>query len=249
MRQSILMAATWLISATAALGAGMAADGDFIVLAEDQALAEAVLEQSGEYRREIALDLLGEELPPGVGRTVIYVRISDADDTGRTWAIDSPQRRLHSLWVNSTRTGVLGPLLKHEIAHVVMATRHPGALPSWAEEGVASRYDDPRRVEIRRRVLRWFAETGNWPRLELVLTAESLTSHDQASYAVAASLTEYLLARADHETFFAFAVDGRRKDWDAAARARYGAADAEALERAWRTWASSTEIAASSSGR
>jgi hypothetical protein len=140
------------------------------------------------------------------------------------------------IWVTSSERAVLSNLLKHEIAHVVLATRFADQLPPWAEEGIASRYDDEKRIGIRRRILDWFVKTGNWPDLNQLLNDHLLSSSDQASYAAAASLTEYLLSRGDHTTFFAFAIEGKRDGWDDALRQRYRIRDVAALQAAWRAW-------------
>lgn len=219
-----------------ALAHGMASDVNFIVFADSDATARSVLARANVYRDEVARDLLGNELPPGVGRTIVYVRQSQNEDTGRTWPVDSPTRRLQSVWVTSTAAGVEGALLKHEIAHVVLATRFPGRIPPWADEGLASRYDDPGRIAIRRRIVEWFSKSDNWPRLESVLQETTIAGGDEPAYAVASSLTAFLLTRSDRATFIAFASDGAEYGWDEAVRRHYGLPGTRPLENAWRTW-------------
>lgn len=216
--------------------AGLAHGDNFVVTAADDALAEEVLAKADQFRKEVAEEWLGLELPPSVGRVVIDVELAD-DDQGRTWVIDHPDRKYHMLWLTTTRERALGSTLKHEITHVVLATELPGRLPAWADEGAASLADDDQRVEIRRRTIAWFARTGNWPNVESVLEASTILATDKATYSVSASLTEYLLTRGDKPQFLEFAVDGKAQGWVRALRTHYGIESVARLEQAWRAWA------------
>ena len=54
------------------------------------------MQKAEQYRREIALAWLGEELPPTSGPTIINVRFEDEANRGLTWAkecyLPSPKR-------------------------------------------------------------------------------------------------------------------------------------------------------------
>ena len=218
--------------------AEMAHSENFIVLAPDPSAAEEVLARAEQYRKEIAVEWLGQELPPSVGRTTINVEFVDGEDRALTWPAEGPSRKYHKMWLTSSRDRAAGSTLRHEIAHVVLHTRYPDMLPAWADEGIASLYDDPRRQETRRGILAWYAQTGNWPGLREVLQSKQIPADDQASYSVAASLAEYLLSRAGKHVLLAFAVAGNdRQDWDAALAQHYGISSVADLERQWRTWA------------
>src|ERR1700682_5914978 len=86
--------------------AGMANDENFIIIATDEALAEEVLAKANQYRKEVAEEWLGVELPPSVGRAIIDIQLAD-DDQGRTWVIDAPDRKHHMLWLTTTRQRAL----------------------------------------------------------------------------------------------------------------------------------------------
>ena len=222
---------------TVARGAGMAHDENFVVTAEDKAFAGEVLAKAEQFRKELAEEWLGEELPPSVGRVIIEVEIAD-DDEGRTWAIDRPERSYHIVWLTTTRERALGSMLRHEMTHVVLATQIPGRLPSWANEGAASLADDAERIAIRRRTLAWFARTGNWPSLQGILNAATIAPDDKATYCASASLAEFLLTRGDKQRFLRFAVDGKSLGWKSALGSHYSIDGVRELERQWRAWAS-----------
>lgn len=217
-------------------GAGFQHDENFTVLADDERLAAEVLASANQYRQQIAEQWLRLDLPPGVGETVIHLTLSDREDRGLTWAIDSPNRSLHKIWLTTDRNRALGSTLQHEIAHIVLATRYPQQLPAWAEEGVASFYDDPERLRIRQQLISWFRQTGNWPSLPRIFEKPVIVNTDTEAYTAAASVTEFLVSKADRPTFVEFAAAGYRGGWDQALEEFYEIPSMSALQRQWQDW-------------
>ena len=78
----------------ALFAAGFAHDENFIVYAPDQDLADRVLAKAEEFRKAEAKNLLGAELEPGKGRTIITVEVSASEDSGFTWPIDCPRAQV-----------------------------------------------------------------------------------------------------------------------------------------------------------
>ena len=91
-------------------GVGFAHDETFIVYAPDQALADQVIAKAREFRKAEAKDLLGTELEPRAGRTIISVEVSATKDSGFTWPIDHPDRKFHSMWLTTSRDAPQAPL-------------------------------------------------------------------------------------------------------------------------------------------
>jgi hypothetical protein len=232
----LLLAFALIAIPSLALGAGLAHSENFIVVGPEDAQAEEVLARAEQLRGELAREWLDAELPPGVGRTIINVRISETENRAFTWPIDCPQRKFHKVWLTGSEER-LPALMGHEIVHVVLRTRYGDRLPKFFEEGIASLEDDARRAETRRGILRWYADTGQWPRLAAALGAEAISPDDQSAYTLAASVTEYLLARGDKQTLLAFALDGKETGFDRALREHYGIGSVDELETAWRAWA------------
>jgi hypothetical protein len=210
---------------------------NFVVAAPNLELAGAVLQRAEELRDEIAREWLGQTIPPGAGTAVISVRTTPAENSGRTWPGADLRRPTFMVWLTAPEAEVTGPLLAHEVTHVVLSTRFPGELPPWANEGIASLRDSAERKAIRQRLLAWQASTGNWPRVQQILTAEKIPSSAQGDYSLASSLVEYLLTRGDRSTLLDFAIEGRRRGWDAAIEHYYKIDSVAALQEAWRAWA------------
>jgi hypothetical protein len=203
-----------------------------------QAYAREVLQSAEVWRREIARQWLGEELPPSVGQTIVNVSFSEQQDAGLTWAKDDPRRRYHTLYLTTTPDRALGSTLAHEMVHVVLATRfpHPQRLPAWLEEGVASSYDDGPRQTTRQRILSWIAKTGNWPDAESLLNSPNMATRDKTAYATASSMTEFLLTRGDKRTLLEFGQYANQAGWDAALNKYYRLNGTAALQRNWQQW-------------
>jgi len=240
-RLAVAVLIVWLAPVYAHAG-GFASNADFIVNVAAQGeqnadgeLAKEIARRASEYRSRISKEWLDEELPPSVGRTCLSVLLTDDEDLGQTWPKNEITGEYNNVHLSTSREGALGGTLAHEVAHTVLATRfpHPQDLPVWVVEGVASRYDDEKRVAIRRRIISWYARTGNWPSLEDVLNAESIPPYDQAEYAVASSLTEFLLTKGDKQKFLEFAQRGRSDGWDSALTSTYGIRNVQQLQIQW----------------
>ncbi len=208
---------------------------NFIVLGPAD-VVEGALETADAYRRQIAMDWLGRELRPGEARAHIYLHLDGSVDQSLLHPANPENGRPHILSLATTRAD-LERALAHELAHVVLRARNSArALPRWADEGIASAYDDRERHLIRRQILVGFVEAGNWPPLAAILQAERISMQDQAAYAVAASLTEFLLQEADRETFLTFLDHGQTAGWDQALAAHYRISGVGDLQLRWQRW-------------
>jgi hypothetical protein len=234
-----------LASAARLDAAGFAMSDNFTVFTpswpsreDTQAYAAEVLKNAEAWRKEIARQWLGEELPPSLGKTTVNVSFSDKRDAGRTWAVDDARRRYHTLYLATTPDRAIGSTLAHEIVHVVLATRfpHPNRLPAWIEEGIASSYDDQGRQETRRQHISYYIRTGQWPDIESVLNCRTIAARRQDDYTVASSLTEFLLSRGDRQRLLEFGQSANRAGYDAALSKFYGINNTPDFQRAWQEW-------------
>ncbi len=248
MRRILLSGLVSLLLVSSSLAAGFAHTKNFIVLAPaspdhatGQALAEETLTLAEQYRKQIAEEWFGAEIPLGEGRTTINVSFDPGRERALTWAKDDPRRTLHAVYVRTTQDrGMRGidEMLPHEIAHIILATQfpHPKRLPPWLEEGIASRYDDADRIEIRRRAVRRWSQTGTWPKLAQLLKPQSISARNIESYAAAASLVDFLITRGEKKTLFEFARDGQRHGWNRSLQKHYHIEIADQLQVQWKNW-------------
>jgi hypothetical protein len=223
----------------ARLDTGIAGSKNFTVIApRGDGLADRVLSRADELRKEIALAWLGEELPEGQGLTHITVKLAKDKDEGLTWLCGPGRavRGAHRMWLETTAERAVGSTLEHEVTHIVLAVRFPKGTPAWANEGIASLADDEERHRTRRELLRQWARTGQWPSLDKVLYQRTISPSDQAGYAAAVSLTEFLLTKGDRREMIDFLEQSAQDGWDAALAKHYGIANVGELQRQWQQW-------------
>jgi hypothetical protein len=215
---------------------GFASSDNFVVYAPTQELADEVLKKSETLRTKLARAWLDKELAPGVGAAMIHVSLANGESHGFTWPKSQPDEKYHSVTIKSSREKALNIILPHELTHALMATEFGGRLPRWANEGVACFQDGSEILGNRRQSLYRFAQTAQWPSLEIVLRQESCKSDDYSYFTVASSITEFLLERESPKTFFAFAMEGQEKGWEFAARTHYEFHSVHDLESKWHEW-------------
>lgn len=107
----------------------------------DRELATKTLLLAERYRKQIAIDWLGRELPRRRGKVTVNVALGH-ETRGLTWAIDTPLREYHVIYLTLASLDDLEPALAHEMVHCVLATAYARPrLPRWIEEGVACLVD------------------------------------------------------------------------------------------------------------
>lgn len=226
-----------LLTTVPARSADMSIGTNFLVLAPNQAVADAVAKQAEVFRKQSALEWLGKELPDRNGRSLITVDITSQKDEGLTWPIDSPKRTLHQVWLTTSVERAKGTTLHHEVVHTVLDTySYPELLPVWASEGIASQADDTGRKENQRQIVARWSRARRWPALRSLFDASRIGHDDLNSYAAASSVTEFLAERGGKTRVVEFAASGRKRGWDQAAREYYSLHDVAELQTAWQDW-------------
>ena len=217
-----------LAPATRIGAAGFAMSDNFTVLTPDwpsaddaKDYAQEVLESAEQWRSEIAREWLGRELPPGVGQTTVNVSHSTTRDAGLTWVKDHAQH-------DFTRS-ICPPLPSGRWA-APWPTRWPmscwrrdsririGCLPGWKKVSPAV-MTTRRGKQHRHEQIAYFRQSGQWPRIDSVLTTARIAAREQELYTVAASVTEFLLSlNSDKNTLLEFGQCGNVAGWDTASR-------------------------------
>lgn len=237
MRATVFVAALLFLTLPSTLFAvGFSHDENFIVYAPDQTLSDQVLAKAEEFRKAEAIDLLGVELKPGKGRTIITVVVSATEDSGFTWPIDRADRKFHEMWLTTSREKAAGSTLRHEMRHVVLNTRYPDRLPLWIEEGLASRSDDQQRQRLSRETAARLSRSG-WPDVRSVVQSRAIHSTDQAAYTAATSLVDYLLTRGDTARLLQFGQSAKKGGWEQSLDKYYGIHGLGELQLKWQAWA------------
>ncbi len=217
-----------IASTSIASGATVRSSENFTVLAPSARLADMVVVRAEAFRSRIGAAWLGGVLPATRTPTAIFVHIDPAKSFART--LVDPDGEHHMVWLVGSEQAVTKYLLAHEVAHVVFAGRFGDGMPVWANEGIASRYDNERRQQIRARKLSGFVDIDSWPQLDR-LFEQPIRQHWQ--YAAAVSVTEYLVQLKGRQEFIEFVTDSQSWGCDRALTVHYGIESVTQLQGDW----------------
>lgn len=252
-----VVAAAWCrvpFSATAADLPVSARDSrrDVVVTGVDTDRAAIIAACVDETRRRVEILLVGTaELRPWVPPCTVHVHrdreafalaVSDAPAaSGGATSIEfvGDSVSLRRIDVIAAADGDVPAALPHEVVHVVLADHFTDVPPPrWADEGLATLFDDPVKQRGHEADFRRAAAHGQaWSVADLIdLELEPAdTARQRLFYGQSAALVRWLLAREDGTTFLRFVADAAREGPAASMRNHYGLSSADDLEQAWRS--------------
>ncbi len=226
---------------------------NFVVSAPTPEVARKVGEAAERFRKQIALEWLGKELPRWSARCPIRVRVGQIGAGGATTFNFHPVPNRPSevcdwnMEVQGTLERILDSVIPHEVSHTIFACHFRRPLPRWADEGAATLVE----IESERRIQTLTVnETINTRRripLRQLLAMKEYPSDQGALrvlYAQGYSLAQLLVQEGGKQRYLAFLEDAHRTNWDQAIARHYPHQNVEGLEQYWQKWvlAGSREI-------
>jgi hypothetical protein len=222
---------------------------NFVVTAPDEQLARKFGEMAEFYRKEKALEWLGQEMPNWPQRCPLRVVIAPAGAGGATtFGFDRGGVSSQQMDIKGPARQLLNSVLPHEITHTVLAHHFGRPVPRWADEGgsVLSENDEERTShDIRCREI---LNQGKAFRLSVLFRMVDYPRDMIVLYAEGYSVSAYLVERGGGGQagrrkllqFLAYGMEGSTQNshgtptsWNAAAQRVYGAASVDALEGEW----------------
>lgn len=138
--------------------------------------------------------------------------------------------------IRADRPGWFDAALGHELTHVVLADLFPdGAVPAWADEGMAVLSDPSPKQDLHLRDLRLARQQRATYRLVELFALDGYPPAERHAtfYGQSASLVRFLVARGTPEQFARFVRTASDHGHDRALREIYGMQGVEELERRW----------------
>jgi hypothetical protein len=242
----------WVGSLTVWLGIGLgiapAAEfktTNFVVSASSPEVARKVGEAAERFRKQIALEWLGKELPRWSARCPIRVRVGQIGAGGATTFNFHPVPNRPAevcdwnMEVQGSLERILDSVIPHEVSHTIFACHFRRPLPRWADEGAATLVE----IESERRVQTLTVnETINTRRripLRQLLGMKEYPSDQGALrvlYAQGYSLAQLLVQEGGKQRYLAFLEDAHRTNWDQAISRHYPHKNVDGLEQYWQRW-------------
>jgi hypothetical protein len=222
-----------LAGALASLGASYRTQ-NFLVQAPTPELAKAFGDWGEYYRKQKALQWLGQEMPAWPRPIPLNVTVSMRGSGGATtFAFDQGRILDQQMQIEGSVDRMIASVLPHEITHTVFAHyfRHP--VPRWADEGGSVLSEDEQERNRHDRLVRGILNSGRAIPLERLFTLTDYPRDVMSLYAEGYSVTNFLVAKNSRSVFLAFLAHGMRGDWNGAVRTHYGYRDVRELEQAW----------------
>jgi hypothetical protein len=243
-----------LLLAPALMGATYQSKGrNFVVTAPTPEIAKQVGETAEIYRKELAIEWLGYELPRWSAPCPIKVKVGQLGAGGATTFSFFPNAQGSAevcnwdMNIQGSLERILDSVLPHEVSHTIFACHFRRPLPRWADEGAATLAEhesERRRQELtvtqviktsKRIPLKNLLNIKDYPRdMQDVLTL----------YAEGYSLADLLVREGGRARYLKFLGDAHQRGWEQAIRAHYGYRGVDELEKRWQDWviAGSPEI-------
>lgn len=236
----------------ALMGAGYQSE-NFVVTAPTPEIARQVGQAAEQYRKQLAIDWLGYELPRWAAPCPVKVKVGQIGAGGATTFSFFPNARGSAevcnwnMQIQGSLERILDSVLPHEVSHTIFACHFRRPLPRWADEGAATLAEHE--SERRRQVLTVRQVIGTRRRIPLqnLLSITEYPSDMQdvlTLYAEGYSLAELLVQEGGRARYLKFLTDAHQGGWEKAVQVHYGYRGVAELEHRWHDWvlAGSPEI-------
>jgi hypothetical protein len=223
-----------LAGALASLGASYRTQ-NFLVEAPTAQFAEQVGKWAEHYRREKAIQWLGNEMRPWGQPCPLRVSVTMNGSSGATsFAFDRGAILSIDMHIEGAADRLIASVLPHEITHTVFAYYFRAPMPRWADEGGSVLSEDDQERGRHDQLVRQILSTpGRAIRLRQLFTMTRYPPDVMVLYAEGYSVTNFLVNQGGRGSFLAFINKGMQGNWDAAVREYYHFNSVEELEKAW----------------
>jgi hypothetical protein len=215
---------------------------NFVVTAPDQQLAADIGSAAEQYRRELAVQWLGKEIPPWPHPCVITATIKPQafGETSFAFALGAGSRSQpfdFVMKINGSRERLLDSVLPHEISHTIFATHFGQPLPRWADEGACTTVEHITERRKNHQMLIEFLTTNRGIPFNRMFAMKNYPRDILPLYAQGYSLCRYLIQRGGKRKFVQFMDDGLvTANWGSAIKRHYQINDLSELQVKWLAW-------------
>jgi hypothetical protein len=233
--------------AIACLGANHSTK-NFVVIAPDPNLAKQVGLAAEKYRRELAIEWLGHELPDWTEKCPIRVSLS-AHAGGQTsfGFVTNGSESVPVGWdmeIFGSPERILDSVLPHEITHTIFATHFGRPLPRWADEGACTTVEHESERNKNHQLLMRYLRTNRGIPFNKMFAMKQYPHDIYPLYAQGYSLARFLILQGGKRHFIDYIGAGMAAEvsgdipraWDATTEKFYGFDDLSELQVRWIGW-------------
>lgn len=212
---------------------------NFTVQAPTQRLAREIGEQAEVYRRDLAVEWLGSEMPTWSRKCPIRAQVAPRLGAGGATSFMFNQGEVYG-WemdIQGSRERILDSVLPHEVTHTIFASHFRQPLPRWADEGACTTVEHHSEVGKQERMLIRFLKTGKGIPFSKMFAMKEYPRDVMPLYSQGHSLTTFLIEQRGKKVFLDFLAMGMAdENWPAAIRQHYGQGSLRQLQNDWLAW-------------
>src|SRR6185312_15847215 len=192
------------------LGSSASASGykttNFVVSAPTPQLAKEIGDQAEVYRKQLANEWLGKELPPWSKPCPIHADVAQNKGAGgaTSFVFDRGEVFGWKMNIQGSRERILDSVLPHEVTHTIFASYFRQPLPRWADEGACTTVEHPSEVSKQERNLISFLRSGRGIPFSQLFAMKEYPKDVMPLYAQGHSLAEWLIESRGRKVFLDF---------------------------------------------
>jgi hypothetical protein len=212
---------------------------NFVVSAPSAELAKEIGDSAEAWRRKLAMEWIGQELPVWSQPCPINARVQPNLGAGgaTSFIFDRGQVFDWKMNIQGSRERVLDSVLPHEITHTIFATHFRRPLPRWADEGACTTVEHRSEIAKQERMLIDFLKTGRGIPFSQMFAMKEYPRDVMPLYSQGHSLSQWLIESRGRKAFLDFLADGMGdENWPRAVERHYGFTNLAAMQDAWLDW-------------
>ena len=236
---ALLVGIAWLLASWPVANAAGYKTTNFVVSAPTPQLAKEIGDQAEVYRRNLAIEWLGKELPAWSKPCPINAQVAPNMGAGgaTSFVFDRGEVFGWKMNIQGSRERILDSVLPHEVTHTIFASYFRQPLPRWADEGACTTVEHRSEIAKQERNLIQYPEDGPRHSVQPNVCDERISAGCHAAVCPGA----FAVGMADRKprpqrvSRVSLADGMKDENWPRAVREHYGfrqfADDAERVER------------------
>ena len=224
---------------------------NFVVAAPDPAFARKIANEAERFRRELAVEWLGEELPQWREKCPIQVTLAPhaGGETSFAFMFNGRQRGEPTGWdmkIYGPPERMLDSVLPHEVTHTIFATHFRRPLPRWADEGACTTVEHTAEKKKNHGMLIHFLTTkpSRGIPFNRMFTMKDYPQDILPLYAQGFSVAKYLIMEKGRRHFLDYVNAGMELErpgrelaaWNRVTKQYYGYENLSDLQVRWERW-------------
>lgn len=235
---AVVLSLLFVDSLVLAAGTDVRTENFIVRNAPTHEFARQVGQEAERFRRELANQWLGRELPSWSSPCTLTVVAGNMPAQGVTNYQRYPGRvGDFQMEVVGTPERILDSVLPHEVTHAVLATHFGRPLPRWADEGISTTVEHASEKAKHDSKLREFLHTRRGLPMNRMFMLKEYPPDMLPLYAQGYSVCRFLIEQQGQKRFIQFIDDYMQQgSWTHAVKQHYGYESLGELQESWLAW-------------